>query len=125
MTHLNHILGRKRCGLFRRAPQITMIAALVMVLSSINVGAISKYQSTARTCSSIKSIILNEGAAVFYWTSKRTGNPRYNRYVRNQNYCNVNQTTAPDYIPASDTSNCRVFYCIKRETNCDPWRSRC
>jgi len=124
VIHSNHIPDQRRRGLFCRMPQITLIVALAVVLSSSNVGAISKYRSTSKTCSAIKSIILNEGAAIFYWTSKWTGNPLYKRYVRNQNYCNVNQTTTSDFIPAANTANCRVFYCINRERNCDPWK-RC
>jgi hypothetical protein len=125
LTHSNPILDQRRRGLFRRIPPIAMTVAFAVTLSSSNVAAISTYTSTSLTCGSIKSIILKEGAANFRHTSKRTGNVLYNRYVRNSNYCNVNQTTTPDYIPASDTKNCRVFYCIKRETNCDPWRRSC
>ena len=124
MNHSNPTPDQRRRGLFRRTPQITLIVALAVVLSSSNVGAISKYRSTSKTCDEIKSIILNEGAAIFYRTSKRTGNPLYKRYVRNQFYCNVNQTTTTDFIPAANTANCRVLYCINRERNCDPWK-RC
>jgi hypothetical protein len=102
-----------------------MIVALAVTLSSpTDVAAISTYTSTSMSCGSIKATIQNQGAVIFRWTSPRTGNPRYNRYVRNANYCLVNQTTKPTYIPASNTSNCRVFYCVKRERNCDIW-DRC
>lgn len=125
MTPSHDTLDRRRHRLFRWVPANAMIVALAVTLSSpTDVAAISSYTSTSMSCGSIKSIIQNQGAVIFRHRSPRTGNVLYNRYVRNANYCLVNQTTRPTYIPASNTKNCRVFYCIKRETNCDPWR-RC
>ena len=103
-----------------------IILSLAVVLPSTNATAISRYTSTSMSCSAIKAAIRNQGAVIFRWTSPRTGNPIYNRYVRNENYCNVNQTTRSTYIPASNTTNCRVFYCVKRERNClFPWDDDC
>ncbi len=96
-----------------------MAIALAATLASTNAVAISTYISPSLTCSTIKSHIKNQGAVILRWTSPRTGNPIYNRYVRNANYCNVGQTTRPKYVPASDTQKCRVFYCVRRERNCD------
>jgi hypothetical protein len=100
------------------------ILAIAVALSSTNASAISSYTSTSLTCGSIQALIRGQGAIILRRTSKKTGNPLYNRYVRNGNYCNVAQTAMPTYIPASDTNNCRVYYCAKRETNCD-YRRRC
>ena len=102
-----------------------MIIVLPVMLSSTNADAISKYTSTSLTCGSIKALIRNQGAIILRWTSPRTGNPIYNRYVRNENYCLVNQTTTLKSVPASDTKNCSVYYCVRKERNCLFWRDDC
>ena len=124
MTPSNDFLDQRSDGSFARTRLTAMIVALGVTLSSTNAVAISTYTSTSMTCAAIKSVIRNQGAVILRHTSPRTGNLLYNRYVRNANYCLVNQTTRPKYVPASNTKNCRVFYCVKRERNCDIWK-RC
>lgn len=115
---MNFSHGIARQWRARRLLSIAMIISLGVALPSTHVAAIQKYRSTSMSCSSIHALILNQNAVILGWTSPRTGNPLYDRYVRNEHYCLVNQTTRPTYIPASDTKNCRVFYCVNRERNC-------
>jgi hypothetical protein len=90
------------------------IVALGVALVSTNADAISSYTSTSMSCGSIKATIRNQGAVILRWTSSRTGNANYNRFVRNANYCNPNQTTRAKSVPASDTRRCSVQYCVSR-----------
>lgn len=109
----------------RRASVAAMVVALTIPLSSTNVAAISRYWSPSMSCNSIKAAIRNEGAVILQHRSKRTGNLLYNRYVRNENHCRADQTTRAKSIPAADTSNCLVQYCVRKERRCDDFFRRC
>lgn len=111
-------MNRKPSAL-KWASRAAVIVALASPLAPTNAVAISTYISTSKSCGTLKSYIQNQGAVILRWTSPRTGNPIYNRYVRNASYCNVGQTTQSKFIPAADTGKCRVFYCVQRERNCD------
>jgi hypothetical protein len=113
----------RRCR--RWACQIALISALAVPLSSTNAAAISRYMSTSMTCASIKSAISNEGEVILRYKSQRTGNLLYNRYVRNDNYCRVDQTTQAKSVPASNTNNCVVYYCVKKDRDCNDFFRRC
>lgn len=111
-------------GLPRRAPVVALLAAFAMPAST-DVSAISRYDSTSMPCSLIKDVIRNEGAVILRHVSSSTGNLLYNRYVRNANHCRVDQTTKAKSVPAADTKNCTVYYCVKKERNCNNFFGNC
>ena len=102
-----------------------LIIAVAVSMSSTDAAAISRYQSTSLSCSTIKAKIRGEGAVILQHVSKSTGNLLYNRYVRNDNYCNIYQTTRAKCVPAADTQSCLVYYCVNRDRNCSPFGNNC
>jgi len=76
--------------------------------------AINRYTSTSMTCSGVAAAINRDGAAIMRYTSK-SGALRYDRYVRNRNFCQPNETTQRAYIPTSDLSACPVNRCKEIE----------
>lgn len=101
-------------SLFRRLALVGVVGAATLTISSLDADAISRYKSRTMTCSAIKETIRIKGAVLFEWESRRTGNPNYNRFVRNAGFCNANQTTTLTAIPASNTNRCSVPYCVNR-----------
>jgi hypothetical protein len=72
--------------------------------------AISRYTSTAMSCSAVKSVVRNEGAVILRWTSKQTGNPLWGRFVRSSPYCDPNEIAVPASVPSASGS-CTVKKC--------------
>lgn len=77
-------------------------------------GAISRIRSTSMTCSAVQQAVKRSGALLVLWRSKTTGNPRYDRFVRNKGYCSINEVTDYAYVPTSDRKSCRLRKCIPR-----------
>ena len=122
---MNHLCDTASWGCARQASLAALIVLLAVSLSSTNVAAISRYTSTSMSCSSIKTVIHNEGAVILRHKSQSTGNLLYNRYVRNDNYCRVDQTTQAVSVPALDTRNCLVYRCVQIEHHCNYLFPRC
>ena len=100
-----------------RAKPITaglLVVAGVLALSA-QAQAISRYTSTSMSCADVSSTISREGAAIMRYTSPRTGNPLYDRYVANRTFCEPGQTTERSSIPTSDRQNCPVNRCTEIE----------
>ena len=82
-------------------------------------GAISRITSTSMTCSAVQQAVKRNGALLVQWFSRTTGNRRYDRFVRNRNYCSVNEVTDYAYVPTSDRKSCRLRKCIPRSFKYD------
>jgi hypothetical protein len=72
--------------------------------------AISRYTSTAMSCSAVKSVVSHEGAVILRWTSSQTGNPRWARFVRSSSYCDPGERAVPASVPSA-SGNCTVKKC--------------
>jgi hypothetical protein len=116
-------ITRQQC--LRAVSSVAVVLAMAVSLSSTDAAAISRYESTSLSCSTIKAKIQGEGAVILQYVSNQTGNLLYNRYVRNANYCNAYQTTRSKSVPAADTQNCHVYYCVTKERNCSPFGNNC
>jgi hypothetical protein len=76
--------------------------------------AIQRYDSDNLSCAQVKGIIYGDGAAIIRYRS--TFNPRlqlYERYVRNDLFCEYEERTKTVFIPTADTRNCAVYKCEK------------
>ena len=69
------------------------LAILISMLATESL-AISRYEVGNKSCGELHAIVRRDGAAILRWRSQRTGNPLYERFVRNWNYCPAGQTTA-------------------------------
>lgn len=100
-----------------KRPFLSAGLAVSFVLSTFAVApmttdaqAISRYTSTAMSCSAVKSAIRNEGAVILRWTSGQTGNPRYARFVASSTYCDHNERAVQASVPSASGS-CTVKKC--------------
>jgi hypothetical protein len=95
------------------------LAMLMTLIAFSSAGATSRYSALQLTCGEIKSIIRNEGAAIFRYPSPRKkGLTLYDRYVRNDTYCASHQSTEKVYIPSANADQCLVQRCVTRPDNC-------
>ncbi|MCR4266022.1 hypothetical protein [Nitratireductor sp. ZSWI3] len=87
--------------------------------------AISRYNSTAMSCSSVQARIAREGAAIMRYRSQR--NPSltlYDRYVANEYLCPAGHIAVRAHIPTADTPSCPVLRCkpeIRERLFRRPW----
>lgn len=86
-------------------------AAMALSLIAAEAHAINRYTSTSMTCAAAAATISSEGAAIMSHQSTRTGNLIYDRYVRNRQFCQPNETTVRAWIPTSDRKSCPVYRC--------------
>ena len=109
----------------RAACRGAAVLILGLCLFPATADAISRYTSTSMPCASIKAKIGNEGAVILKWTSKRTGNTLYDRFVRNVGYCSLGEVLDGKSVPASNGS-CLVYRCDrpipKRDDDWFFWR---
>lgn len=90
------------------------VGILAPTLVATDANAISRYTTTAMSCNAVKQAVKRDGAALLQWTSPRTGNRLYDRYVRNRSYCDVNEVAKRDFVPTSDRKSCGVRKCVPR-----------
>jgi hypothetical protein len=55
--------------------------------------------------------LIEQGAAILRYTSPRTGNPLYDRYVADSHLCERGKVGAWASVPARDTPRCEVIAC--------------
>lgn len=94
--------------------RLLMVATGVLVLSA-QAHAINRYTSTSMSCAEVSSTISREGAAIMRYTSPRTGNLLYDRYVANRSFCDPGQTTRRVSIPTAGQQSCLVNRCEQIE----------
>jgi hypothetical protein len=89
----------------------------------IAAGALAMIASTAQAqsqrphtqnmlCSDAKALVARRGAVVLY-----TGEDLYDRYVRDQGFCEREQTIQPARVPTRDWAQCFVGYRCVFNTN--------
>lgn len=95
------------------------LAVLLTLTALTPAGATSRHSALQLTCGEIKSIIRNEGAAIFRYPSPRKKSlTLYDRYVRNVNHCAPHQSTEKVFIPSANADQCLVQRCVTRPDHC-------
>lgn len=93
--------------------------SLSLALIASNAAAISRYNSPGLSCEKLHGILASEGAAVFRYPSTRVkGLMLYDRYVRNDFYCDPHQIAERVTIPSAN-GECPVLHCIQAPDPCD------
>lgn len=90
------------------------ILVAIALLAATEAQAISRFSSDRMSCASVQQRIVSNGAAIVSYTSRR-GNPLYDRFVRNAQFCQLGQVTEYAYITAVDTKSCPVLRCEEYE----------
>lgn len=101
--------GRTMSSLIKR------LAVVVPLLMGVgNAFGENRYDIDGMTCEQVQALLQSEGAATLRYQSKRViGLPVYDRYVRNRQYCDMDQITSRTGIPTADKKYCAVFKCVE------------
>jgi hypothetical protein len=99
---------------------IRSISVAIALLVATEAQAVSRFSSDRMSCAQVQQRIASGGAAIVSYTSAR-GNPLYDRFVRNAQFCQGGEVTESTYITATDTKSCPVLRCQEYEP---PFNSR-
>lgn len=89
-----------------------LLLALSFSVVAAEAQAISRYTTTSMSCRNVQAAVRSEGEAILRWTSKRVqGLPRYGRYVRSDQWCNLGEDAVVAYVPSADKQSCLVYEC--------------
>ncbi|WP_245512553.1 MULTISPECIES: hypothetical protein [Rhizobium/Agrobacterium group] len=72
--------------------------------------AISRINSTTRTCAALRQIIDSQGAVIVQHPGSRSSGMLYDRYVSDSRFCQPGYVATDDWVPAKDR-NCRLYNC--------------
>ena len=98
------------------------LVALLVLASASPALAISRHNTQGMACESIRNVLRNEGASVLRYPSPRKpGITLYDRYVRSDAFCDMNEYADRAYVPAKDTPRCPVLQCKPLPTPGDGW----
>ena len=109
----------RQTGFTRHVAVAVALGVLGTIALSSEAGAIQRITSTSMTCSAVQKAVKSSGAVLVQWISKKTGNRRYDRFVRNKSYCSLNEVTDTAYVPTSDRKSCRLYKCVPRSFKYD------
>ncbi len=88
--------------------------AAALLLVALPVQAAPRVQTITKSCVSIQTTLIENGAAILRYPAKR--NPSltlYDRYVGDSRFCQSNEIGKWASVPAKDTRSCRVIACQK------------
>lgn len=90
-----------------------LIIAVSLASVAAPASALSRYQSPRMTCAHIQERVQAEGAIILRYPSPSDpSQTRYDRYVRNSQFCGPDEELSSTFIPASDTKSCKVQVCV-------------
>lgn len=106
---------RARFAASRSAAMRKLLLAALASLLPLGPAAAQRLTSTALACDEVQAIVRERGAAILYWQSQRVaGLPRYERFVRDGNFCNPADYAGPTSVPTADDPKCVVRHCTPR-----------
>lgn len=74
--------------------------------------AISRHNTPGMACETIRDTLRREGAAILRYPSPRKpGLTLYDRYVRSEALCAMDEYAERAYVPARDNARCPVLQC--------------
>jgi hypothetical protein len=87
------------------------LAAIFSVIS-FDASAIVRYMVQGMTCAEVQEALDRDGIAVLY-RQGASGVSLYDRFVRDDSFCEALSTTATVRIAVADTAECLVSKCIE------------
>lgn len=92
------------------------LSHLIIMLAAIGAAspaaAISRYNSQSLTCAEARQRVIDEGAVILRYPSKRVqGMTLYDRYVTRNAQCDSNEYAERAYVPTRDEPRCPVLAC--------------
>ena len=90
--------------------RIILLAACLLLAAEAQ--AASRYDPTRMSCDRVQATIARQGAVILRYQSTRVpGLPLYDRYVRDERFCNAGEVRTRAYVPSADTRSCAVYVC--------------
>ena len=75
--------------------------------------AASRHDITNMSCAQVQAILKQEGEAILrYGSSRLLGLPLYDRYVRDQSFCESGEVIVRSGVPTTDKKYCPVHKCV-------------
>lgn len=94
----------------------TILLAACLMLVAAEAHAVSRYDPTRMSCNRVQATIASQGAVILRYQSTRVpGLPLFNRYVRDERFCNMGEVRARAYVPTADNKSCAVYICKRPE----------
>lgn len=90
--------------------RLSMIAAFSIV--SFDASAIVRYMVQGMTCAEVQEALDRDGIAILYRQAE-SGVALYDRFVKDESFCQARSTTASEPISVADTDGCPVKKCIE------------
>ena len=98
----------------------TMAGLAAALLTVSQAQAISRVNTTNKSCQAVRDQVAREGAVILRHPAKRTrGITLYDRYVANARYCTFDEITQRAYVPTRDNANCPVLKCVRPDPQDD------
>jgi len=81
--------------------------ALTLALTAFATGAVAQPRPSTlnMSCGQARGVVASRGAVVL-----STGRFTYDRYVIDRNFCEINETIEPVWVPTADTPQCPIGY---------------
>jgi hypothetical protein len=93
---------------------ILLAASLCLVAAEAQ--AISRYDPTRMSCGEVQARVASEGAVILRYRSPRNPSlPLYDRYVRDERFCDMGELRARAFVPSADLNSCPVYNCKRPE----------
>ena len=94
--------------------RIILLAACLLLVAA-EAQAASRYDPTRMSCDRVQATIARQGAVILRYQSTRVpGLPLYDRYVRDERFCNAGEVRTRAYVPSADTRSCAVYVHFRR-----------
>ena len=110
------------CELDPEAPMKAILVAASLCLIAAEAHAISRYDPTRMSCGEVQARVARDGAALLRYRSPR--NPSitlYDRYVRDDRFCDMGEVRSRAFVPSADRNSCQVYKCERPEYE-ERWR---
>jgi hypothetical protein len=87
-----------------------MVAVFTVVCSDAS--AVVRYMVQGMTCAEVQQALDRDGVAILYRQAE-SGVALYDRFVKDESFCQVDYTAASERILVADTDACPVRKCIE------------
>ena len=92
--------------------QTRLAMAAMFSMVSFDASAIVRYMVQGMTCTEVQEALDRDGIAILYRQGE-SGVMLYDRFVKDESFCQALSTTASEKIVVADTNGCPVRKCIE------------
>ena len=112
---MRHLATRNLAAITLAIGALAATTGLAQAESRINIAG--------KSCASVQQTLINQGAAILRYPSKRTGATLYDRYVGDSRYCQSDEVGKWASVPTRD-GQCTVIACKHFDPSDAPFGNR-